>query len=115
MKKFMLILKIVLLGLRINSRERNTIFISYYGHVDLLRVDVHTEGWEKNIYPDYTKEVYLASEDVEKELRLIIGELKAIGIEEEEEYVPKDENEFDIFELINEERNLDEAWEEKNG
>ena len=48
MKKIMLILKIIQIGLMINSREENTVFISYYGHVNLLKIGIHKDGWENN-------------------------------------------------------------------
>ena len=62
------------------------------------------------------QQIYLEHEDTKKELKAVIKYLREIGIEKDEEYVPKDEDEFNIFELISEECDLDEAWEEeRNG
>ncbi len=54
-----LILKIMERALEINSRERNTIFINYYGHVDSISIQIHTNGWEKDKDPDYSKDIYI--------------------------------------------------------
>lgn len=116
MKEIMLILKIMQIGLMINSREKNTVFINYYGHVNLLRIGVHKEGWNNNEKESYSKEIYLERENIETELKSVIKDLRELGMEDDEEYVPKDEDEFNIFELIAEEKDLDEAWEaESNG
>ena len=61
-----LILKIMKTALEINSRERNTIFITYYGHINSLTVQIHTKGWEKNKYPDYSKDIYMNNMNLEQ-------------------------------------------------
>ncbi len=75
------ILKIVERALEINSRQKNTIFINYYGHIDSFKIQIHTRGWEKNKNPDYSKDVYMNNstpEQIKKELLDILKELDKI-------------------------------------
>lgn len=113
MKELMLILKIWKTTQMINSRDANTVFIYFSGHVNLFSVHVHTKGWKVDEFPDYAENVYLNQSDTVQKLQKIIKDLKSMGLEEDKEYVPKDEDEFDIFELIEEEKALDEAWEKE--
>ena len=39
------ILEVQALCLKINSREKNTCFLSYYGHSDMLSLSVYERGW----------------------------------------------------------------------
>ena len=45
-------LKIAGLCLDINSREKNTLFFNYSGHVETLSVDYYKSGWKPNTYGD---------------------------------------------------------------
>lgn len=76
-----LILKIMEKALEINSSERNTIFINYYGHINSLTVQIHTKGWKENKCPDYSKDIYMNNKNLEqnkKELLEILEELDKI-------------------------------------
>lgn len=76
-----LILKIMKEALEINSRQKNTIFISYYGHVHSLGIQIHTKGWKEGQNPDYSKNVYMSiqtSKENEKELQEILKKLDKI-------------------------------------
>ena len=62
------VLRITSLALKINgfqarSRENYpdmpTIFLRYYGHVNMLEVEVCVEGWEAECNYDYTQKIYL--------------------------------------------------------
>ena len=77
----MLIVKIVEKALEINSREKNTVFIIYYGHVDSLNISIHTNGWKENESPDYTKNIYMGNRPYKQnaeELQEILNKLDKI-------------------------------------
>lgn len=76
-----LILKIIERVLEINSKERNTIFINYSGHVNELDIRIHKKGWKTYQDPDYSKDVYMnnkTSEQIQEELLEILKELDII-------------------------------------
>lgn len=76
-----LMLKIVERALEINSRQKNTIFINYFGHVDSLGIQIHTKGWKEGQKPDYSKNVYMgiqSPENDKKELQEILNKLDKI-------------------------------------
>lgn len=58
-----LILKIMKEALEINSRQKNTIFISYYGHTDAFGIQIHKKGWKRNEHPDYSRDIYMSIQD----------------------------------------------------
>lgn len=54
------LLEIISLCLDINSREKNTCFYRLHGHVKLLNVDVHENGWDRRDMEGYKNiEVWL--------------------------------------------------------
>lgn len=75
-----LILKIMERALEINSRQRNTVFITYYGHVDSISIQIHTNGWKENKHPDYSKSIYMNNRytNSKKELSEILEYLNKI-------------------------------------
>ena len=76
-----LILKIMKEALEINSEQRNTIFINYFGHVNGLEVQIHTNGWQEEQKPDYYRTVYMRIQNKkqnQKELLEILEKLKKI-------------------------------------
>ncbi|MGP1428951.1 MAG: hypothetical protein ACTTJX_01810 [Fusobacterium sp.] len=50
--------KIMELGLEINSRKKNTIFIRFSGHCEILEVVIHSKGWENGLGADFFKNIY---------------------------------------------------------
>ena len=40
------ILKIMELGLEVNSREKNTVFIRFSGHCEIFEVSIQSKGWK---------------------------------------------------------------------
>ena len=78
-----LILEIIKKALEINSRQRNTIFINYYGHVNSISIQLHTNGWNQYEKADYSKDIYMENnshEQNEKELKEILEKLKELSI-----------------------------------
>lgn len=76
-----LILRIIEKSLEVNSREKNTVFINYYGHVNSISIQIHTNGWKENEHPDYSKNLYLDNRPYkqnEKELNEILEYLDKI-------------------------------------
>lgn len=76
--ELMLIVKIVEKALQINSRQKNTIFIHYSGHVDGFEIEIYKKGWKEYKNPDYSKDIYMCnrtSEENQKELTEILQEL----------------------------------------
>lgn len=76
-----LILKIMKEALEINSRQKNTVFISYYGHVETFGIQIHTKGWKRNEHPDYSRNIYMSTQDKiqnKKELEEILEYLNKI-------------------------------------
>lgn len=54
-----LILKIMESVLNINSRNKNTLFFEFFGHINGIRIEYCKNGWSVNIRSDYTQEVYI--------------------------------------------------------
>lgn len=78
-----LILKIIEKALEINSRQKNTVFISYYGHTDSISVQIHTRGWKEDEYPDYSKNIYMGNRPYKqnkKELEEVLDKIKELSI-----------------------------------
>ena len=76
-----LILKIMERALEINSKQKNTIFIRYSGHVDGFEIEIYKNGWKEYKKEDYSKCIYMCnrtSEENLKELTKIIKELDKI-------------------------------------
>ena len=76
-----LILKIIEKALEINSRQKNTIFINYYGHVNTISIQIHTNGWKENEDPDYSKNIYIDNRPYKQnkeELQEILNKLDKI-------------------------------------
>lgn len=76
-----LILKIIQKALETNSRQKNTVFINYYGHVNSISIQIHTNGWKENEHPDYSKNIYLDNrpyKQSKEELQEILDKLDKI-------------------------------------
>ena len=74
-----LILEIMKVTLEKNRRDKNTIFIDFSGHCNLLEVYVHKNGWKQERDRDYDINIYLDSKDsnkTQKELEETINYLK---------------------------------------
>lgn len=54
------ILKIMELGLEINSRDKNTIFIRFLGHCEALEVVIHSKGWRNSLGADFFKDIHFS-------------------------------------------------------
>ena len=73
------ILKIIELVLEINTREKNTIFISFHGHCNVFDIKIYNKGWGNGIEENFFKDIYfdtISEEKAIKELSEIIKELK---------------------------------------
>ena len=77
------ILKIMELGLEVNSREKNTVFIRFSGHCELFEVSIHSKGWKNGVGADFFKDMFLArlsQRETEEKLDEIIEELERLKI-----------------------------------
>lgn len=77
------ILKIIELGLEVNSREKNTVFVNYSGHCDVLELRIHSEGWKQGKGANFFRDVYLATlsqREAEQNLDGIIKELEKLKV-----------------------------------
>ena len=77
------ILKIMELGLEVNSREKNTVFIRFSGHCEIFEVSIHSNGWKEGLGADFFKDMFLArlsQRETEEKLDEIIEELERLKI-----------------------------------
>nr|DAX22152.1 MAG TPA: hypothetical protein [Caudoviricetes sp.] len=75
------ILKIIELVLEINTREKNTIFISFHGHCNVFDIKIYNKGWGNRIEENFFKDIYfdiISEEKAIKELSEIIKELEKL-------------------------------------
>jgi outer membrane protein assembly factor BamD (BamD/ComL family) len=76
-----LILEIMKTALEKNQENKNTIFIDYSGHVQLLNIQVYLNGWKDYKQANYTKDLYMSihpeKENIE-ELSKILEFLKGL-------------------------------------
>jgi len=73
------IVKIMGLGLEVNSREKNTVFVNFSGHCDFLGVEIDYDGYdERNKGKNLKKLLALNLESDVKELDVIIEELERL-------------------------------------
>lgn len=70
--------------LDINSTKANT-FFNFSGHVDVVQVDVHKEGWERFIGPDFKEMVYLTHKESLNNCNSLVRKLKEIKRELKED------------------------------
>ena len=73
------IVKIMGLGLEVNSREKNTVFVNFSGHCDFLGVEIDYDGYdERNKGKNLKQLLGLNLESDVKELDVIIEELERL-------------------------------------
>ena len=78
-----LILEIMKVALEKNQRNKNTIFLTFHGHVNFFDIRVYEKGWKEGETSDYNKDVYMSvgSEDVViKQLKDILDYLKSLEV-----------------------------------
>ncbi len=77
------ILKIMELGLEVNSKKENTVFIRFSGHCELFEVSIHSKGWKNGVGADFFKDMFLArlsQRETEEKLNEIIEELEKLKV-----------------------------------
>lgn len=73
------IIEIMELTLEINTREKNTVFITFHGHCNVFDVKIYNKGWGNRIEANFFKDIYfdiISEEKAIKELSEIIKELE---------------------------------------
>ena len=76
-------LKIMELGLEVNSKKKNTVFIRFSGHCEIFEVSIHSKGWKNGVGADFFKDMFLArlsQRETEEKLDEIIEELERLKI-----------------------------------
>lgn len=112
-KVIKLVEQIVYRSLMINQRHQNTVFFNFSGHVNWFEISIFLEGWKEGKNPDLEEKISFNIDDnISERLINISNYLKKIGFEDEEGDVVAEED-FDVFQLIDEERNLDNYRENK--
>ena len=107
--------RIAYLALMMNQKHQNTVFFSFSGHVNWFSISIYLDGWKEGIRPDFEAQIsFELDDDAYERLINVAKYLKKIGFEDEEEYVEADDDDFDIFQLIDEEKDLDHYWETSN-
>lgn len=107
--------RIAYLALMMNQKHQNTVFFSFSGHVNWFSISIYLDGWKEEIRPDFEEQIsFELDDDAYERLINVAKYLKKIGFEDEEEYVEADDDDFDIFQLIDEEKDLDHYWETSN-
>ena len=71
-----LILEIMKVALEKNSKERNTIWVRFSGHVNWLDVSVCTRGYDNQEIPDWSKTIYLYKDNAKEKLQETLDYLK---------------------------------------
>lgn len=108
-----LVEEVIHIALMINQRQKNTVFFSFSGHVNWFEISVFLDGWKEYKYADFEEKISFDTDEfIYERLLNIASYLRKIGFEDEEDIENKDED-FDIFQLIDEEQKLDSYWENK--
>lgn len=69
----------------LNKNTKHSVFVNFYGHVDLLEIEIYLNGWETNKNIDIKLEVYLDKENqkqIIEGLKSILKKLEALEHED---------------------------------
>lgn len=69
------------LAFEVNSRNKNTIFINFEGHVEVIQVIIYENGWSKDAEITEMHSIYLSGmlgENAKEELEKVIEKLKEL-------------------------------------
>lgn len=78
------ILIIMELAMKVSEKTKADAFVRYYGHVDMLAVDIHTSGWERNHAPEEQYQMCDSDDDIIENLDNAIRSLESL-LETEEQ------------------------------
>ena len=70
-KKMQLVLDIMQLAVEISKNTKADVFVNYSGHVDWFDVRIYDCGWTEGCVCDYTKYIYLDTDDYRTEETII--------------------------------------------
>ena len=73
-----LIVEITKIALEKNKRNKNTIFISYHGHVNLFEIRIYKDGWNFDEDWDYEKRLYLDRDETVENIKKLAEILEYI-------------------------------------
>lgn len=114
-KLIKLVENVIRIALMINQRQKNTVFFGFRGHVNWFEISVFLDGWKEDKRANFEERIsFSIDDDCYERLENVLKYLKEFGFEDEEEYVGADDEDFDIFQLIDEENDLDHYWETAN-
>lgn len=88
-----LLQKIIIKAYEVNKNTKHSVFLNFSGHVNLLSVNYHKNGWKASSDPDYRKEVYLNEKYADIELEQILNDIEKL----EKVIYPSDQTEIDNF------------------
>lgn len=73
-------LKIIGLALEINSREKNTVILKFFGHTNEFEISIFYNGWTSEAKEDFFKGYYLdlLTTEEKKDLDRIIEKLEEL-------------------------------------
>ena len=65
------ILKIMELGLQVNSKEKNTVFIRFSGHCEIFEVSIHSKGWKNGLGADFFKDIFFSNSPKNEAIKIL--------------------------------------------
>lgn len=81
MNIYQLIGEIMALATIINSNTKSNVFTRFFGHVNIVVIEIFLHGWEKGKDNDIYEELYIDKPDSFKKLNLIKQQLLKIVLE----------------------------------
>lgn len=73
-----LLQKIMLKAYEINNNTEHTVFVNFMGHVNWFQINIHLNGWKKNLSPDIKIETYLEEKMAIENLQYMLIKLEEL-------------------------------------
>ena len=65
------ILKIMELGLEVNSKKKNTVFIRFSGHCEIFEVSIHSKGCKNVLGADFFKDIFFSNSPKNEAIKIL--------------------------------------------